>query len=74
MYVFIYRKLESFFYFNAIYIHEKTGRHGFNGEQSGGREEQSFFWKAFLTSCKAGGRLTDVNSFIFVMFDSVDKN
>lgn len=69
MYVFIYRKLESsFIYFNAIYIHilKKNGRHGFNCERRGEREEQSFPKKAFLTSCKAGGCSTDVNSFIFV--------
>ncbi len=68
MYVFIYCKLESFFILMRFTYIKKTGRHGFNGEQSGERNVKSnHFRKAFLTSCKAGGCSMDINSFIFVL-------
>lgn len=53
--------------FTYIKKKKKTGRHGFNGgrERRAAREEQPLSVKAFSSRAgKAGGCLTDVNSFI----------
>lgn len=49
MYVFIYRKLESFFYFDAIYIHEKNGRHGFYWGSGAASARSNQFSRGFFS-------------------------
>lgn len=70
MYVFIYRKLESFFFILMQFTYmKKTGRHGFNwGSGAAGARSNHFPERLCLASREAGGCSMDVNSFIFVMF------